>query len=234
MVVLKRLESCELVFFCWNLSTGEFYIPLIVDKGRYDPMKELTYYERLFVNIDENRLYFRDFWEKSGGDRRDYITDEREQALASSCMLYMTKHKKYRKRFYRDKVDFKLIGKSDSLGKKALTINGTAYFQLAFIKFATGTVKICLFSKRTNDFNFVQYFYRDCKTVQELSAFARARFLECSVQCDMQYGGIPCLPSREHLSDFSLRQSRRLLPRADPNHQAGAAGLQATQTRNRL
>lgn len=110
LVVLKRLESCELIFFCWNLSTGEFYIPLILDKGRYDPMKEITYYERLFVNIDENRLYFRDFWEKSGGDRRDYITDEKEKDLAYSCMRHMTQQKKYRKRFYRDKGDFKLIG----------------------------------------------------------------------------------------------------------------------------
>lgn len=70
----------------------------------------MTYYERLFVNIDENRLYFRDFWDKNGGDRRDYITDEAERLLASNCMLNMTKHKKYRKRFYRDKGDFKLLG----------------------------------------------------------------------------------------------------------------------------
>lgn len=82
----------------------------MVDKGRYHPMKENTYYERLFVNIDENRLYYRDFWDRSGCDRRDYITDEAEKTLATNCLMHMTRSKKYRKRLYRDKADFKLLG----------------------------------------------------------------------------------------------------------------------------
>ena len=143
----------------------------------------------MFVNIDDNRLYYRDFWEKIGGDRRDYVPDDSEKELASKCMINMTKLKKYRKRFYREQKDFRLIGSFTLLGKKALTINSITYFQLAYIKFSTGTVRICLFSKRTNDFMFTQYFYKDCRTVQELSKFARIKFVECSIKCDIHYGG---------------------------------------------
>lgn len=92
------------------MSTDELYIPLVVDKGRYNALNFESYYERLFVYIDENRLYFRDFWDKSSADRRDHVRDETEYALAKKIKGYLTKDKKYRKRFFRDKTELAVIG----------------------------------------------------------------------------------------------------------------------------
>jgi hypothetical protein len=73
-------------------------------------------------------------------------------------------------------------------GKKSLSINGATFLQLAFMKFSTGTLKITLFSKRTNDFIYSQYFYKEAKTVKEITAFAKNKFIDCKVRFDMQYG----------------------------------------------
>lgn len=109
---MKRLRTEEIIFYCWNMSIAELYIPLIVDKGKIGHLDSIAFYERLFINIGESRLYFQDFWEKTGADRRDYLTDEAELMLAKKIKANITKDKKYRKRFFRDAFDFKLIGRN--------------------------------------------------------------------------------------------------------------------------
>jgi hypothetical protein len=111
LVVMKRFHSKELTFYCWNLTTQELYTPLIVDYGVYNPTNESSYWEKLFVNIDEGKLYFRDFWDQVNHDRRDYITDEEEQKYARNLQEFITRDKKYRKRYFRENRDMKVVGK---------------------------------------------------------------------------------------------------------------------------
>ncbi len=179
---MKRLQTREATFYCWNMTTKELYIPLIVDSKFYNVKKPNSFHEKLFISIDENRLYFRDFWDKHGIDRRDYIKDESEQARAEGMMLHATKDKKYRNRFFRDHGDLRLIG------KKSLKLNGNCYIQLTFIKFTTGTIKFSLFSKRTNDFIFSKYFYEESKTVQEHIDYARHKIQDCEIKCETAFG----------------------------------------------
>lgn len=81
-----------------------------------------------------------------------------------------------------------MVGKGVTVGKKSLYINGVTFIQLAFIKFSTGTLKISLFSKRTNDFVYSQYFYKEAKTMKELTFFAKKKFIDCKIRFDMQFG----------------------------------------------
>lgn len=195
LVVMKRLYSKELAFYCWNMTTQEIYEPLLVSAGHYDLLKPDTYLERLFVNIDECKMYFRDFWDTKNADRRDYLENFREYEVAERRMHLNTKNSRYRKRYFRENKEMRLIGKATR------EIGGGCYLQLTYIKYATGTCKISLFSKRTNDFVYVKYFYLDCKTVKELIDFAREKFLDCTIRAKSMQGGRLCfIQSRTSLS----------------------------------
>ena len=183
LVVMKRLYSKELAFYCWNMTTQEIYEPLLVSGAYYDPLKPDSYIDRLFVCIDESRLYFRDFWDTKNVDRRDYLENFREFEAAERRMHLNTKDSRYRKRYFRENHEMRLVGKSTR------EIGGACYLQLTYVKYATGTCKITLFSKRTNDFVYVKYFYRECQTVQELIDFAREKFLDCTIKAHSMQGG---------------------------------------------
>lgn len=113
------------------MSTDELYMPLVVDKTRYDPIKEETYYQRLFVDIDENRLYFRDFWDRTSADRIDQVRDESEYSLAKKCKSHMIKDKKYRKRFFREKADLTVIGRQRSNCRQEIPLHKWSDFHSA-------------------------------------------------------------------------------------------------------
>lgn len=74
-------------------------------------------------------------------------------------------------------------------GKKSLQFNGTSFILIAYIKYLTCTVKISLFSKRTNDFIFTKYFYKEVKTISDLIDYARLKFEECIIRNENTFGG---------------------------------------------
>lgn len=145
---MKKPDTRQLTLYCWNLSNGYQDIRPLAVRAQSLDLKNPQVWDRLFVDLDNLRLYLEDFWKEEGSEASERLAFSKPeyQQAKEFAQRKVPQHRKFRQRYHRRDPKHSLVG------KRTYTFNGMNYILLAFENDEEQFTKISVFSKRTNEF----------------------------------------------------------------------------------
>lgn len=195
VIFMLRFLNRKITIYCWNLSAMERYTTVSISCKKLRKNRDYKkIWQRMYFSIEENLIFFEDFW-KDAKDK-NLSPDDRESLKASKFMHLYCKGKKFMKKIFRSKDDYKTIG------KKTFQYKGSYFLMIGSIKAVNSSFRLQLFSKRINDFCHSKTFY-NLGNPLNLIQFSQKVFSECKV-APIVSGSFVKMKLKFGPSDFSL------------------------------